>query len=846
MSAFSCRFAALFVLASALIGVGAASPAEPSKKTPPRLDLFGDPLPPGAVARLGTMRLRYAACMAFSPDGKVVATAQHHAVHLWDAATGKHLRRLSCSSVWAYTVAFSPDGRKVAIHDNLGIDIVVWQVDKESPLFTKRIKREGGVHQLVMARIVFSPDSKTLYTGNDQTIHGWEAATGKQTYRFQHSTEKETRVDTIVFSRDGKLFATAGGRNGLVHLWDTHAGKLLHVFGGHKRYVRCAAFSPDSNLLATGLDDWTVRLWDVKSGKEVRKVESHPGEIVAVAFTPDGKELATANRQHMFAEDTIRLWDLKAGVSQLRKTIAAPGVEALEYFPDGKTLAWICCKQSVRLLDATTGEERMLFDSHYGDLNSVAYSPNGHLIATASSDYTVRLWEADTGKPKGVLRGHTDKVNALAFSPDGKWLASASWDGTAILWDVEKKKTRFQRLGANGIEVQAVAFAPDGKTLVIGGCNYTESWDVRTGTQLRTINIHGKEYEDVINALAFSADGKLLASGGKESVRLHDARNGQLLRIVRSKLWVTSLAFSPDGRTLASGCNKHTILWELASCKQRARLPGHRNERGALAFSPDGKLLASGSHNPGGDMNKVVHVWHLATGKELGAFRGHEQPVFGVAFSPDGKRLATASGDATTLIWDLAAVAARGPHPRFDKRSVKSPLDAKDLETAWNDLTGDDAVKAQQAIWMLAREPRQAMAFLRQHLRPADKPDAARIKSLISDLDSDNFSTREQASAELTRLGTSAEMLLRKKHAEKVSLEMRKRIELVLEKLEVLAPLSGEELRHVRAVEALEQSGTHEARQLLRTLAKGSECARLTRETKASLQRLDRHPCPSP
>ena len=177
---------------------------------------------------------------------------------------------------------------------------------------------------------------------------------------------------------------------------------------------------------------------------------------------------------------------------------------------------------------------------------------------------------------------------------------------------------------------------------------------------------------------------------------------------------------------------------------------------------------------------------------------------------------------------------------------MKSHLDAKDLNAAWNDLAGDDAVKAQQAIWMLAREPRQATAFLSQRLRPAAKLDEARIASLINDLDSDRFSTREQASTELTRLGASAEVLLRKKRAENVSLELRKRIDLLLEKLDVLAPLSGEELRYVRAVEALEQTGTREARQLLRTLAKGAENARLTREAKASLQRLDRHPLRTP
>ena len=648
-------FSPLAVLLLALPDVYGEEP-KPAQLPPPRLDLFGDPLPPGAVARLGTMRLRYAACMAFSPDGKIVATAQHHAVHLWDAATGKHLRRLSApsSSGWAFTVAFSPDGQKVAVHDNLGIDIVVWQVDKENPLFTKHIERTGGVHQLVMARIVFSQDSKTLYTGNDQTVHGWDATTGKETYWFQHSTAKETRVNTIVFSCNGKLFATASDSEAVVRVWDTHARKLLHVLRGHNRRVFCTAFTRDGTLLATGGDEGTARLWNVKNGKAIRKLERHEGDVVAIAFTPDGKALATANKGHFSSEKQfIRLWDLWPGAvaGHPWTTITAPGVKALDYSPGGKTLSWICCEQSVRLLDVTTLVKQLPFASHYGGVNCVVYSPDGLLVATASSDRTIRLWEPDTGKPKWVLRGHTGEVNALAFSSDGKWLASAS-SGQKVIWNMNTRGMHFSK--SQGIQVSAAAFAPDGKTLAIGGIIH--SWDGLKWSELRTIEAD----RDGTAALVYSPDGKLLAAGGDNSFRLRDARNGRLLRKVKAEPGVTSLAFSPDGRTLACGCMHWTILWELASGKERARLPGHWNQAGTLAFSPDGKLLASGSHDPGGDMNKVVHVWELATGKELGAFRGHEQPVFGVAFSPDGKRLATASGDGTTLIWDLAAVAAPG------------------------------------------------------------------------------------------------------------------------------------------------------------------------------------------
>jgi WD40 repeat protein len=827
------------VLMGVLLSMAVATAAEPAKEKQPRLDQHGDPLPEGAVARLGTMRLRYATCMAYSPNGKVVATAQWNTVHLWDAVNGKPLKRLSSPEFrhWVAAVCFSPDGRKVAVMDHFAHTVVVWNIDKENPLFTVEVKGRRFAHQMDRAKIVFSSDGKSLYTCDEMTIHAWDAATGKETKCIPYDG---SATYWFAFSGDGKFLATAGNSKGIVRLWDARNGKVLHVLQRHKQRVCCVAFSPDGTLLATGGVDETVFLWDVKTGKAIDEWNMLEGRITGVAFSPDGKRLAAALEDGSSGKAIVRVWDLKERAEKLRKTIAAPGTKALEYAPDGKTLAWICGGQSVRLLDATTGQERIPFESHYADVNAVGYAPDGRWIATAGFDRTIRLWEADTGRPKGVLRGHTDAVNALAFSPDGKWLASGSSDHTAVLWDVEKQKKRFSHKGP-GMKVQAVAFAPDGKTLAIGFGEMVEFCDVHMDKVLRTINVDngGRSY-DPYRSLVFSPGGKLLAGGGGNSVRLHDAQDGKLLRMREIEREVTSLAISSDGRTLAIGCENGTILWELASGKERTRLPGHWNGRGSVAFSPDGKLLASGSHDPSGDMDKVVHVWELATGKELGAFKGHHQPVYSVAFSPDGRYLATASGDATTLIWDLSAVAARGPHPRVDERSLKSPLCAEDLEAAWKHLAGDDAVKAQQAVWMLEREPQQAVDFLGQRLRPATEPQAARIAALIDDLDSDSFSTRERASTELARLGTRVETQLRKKRAEKTTLEMRRRLETLLDKLDVLTPLSGEELRFVRAVEALEHAGTREARALLLRLAEGAKSARLTREAKASLQRLDR------
>src|SRR5262245_40369988 len=204
----------------------------PALAQPPAVDALGDPLPEGAIARLGTVRLRHAATvhrLAFSRDGSLLASAgEDLTVRVWDAATGKLVQTFACNppkppqvSGSFSALAFAPDGKALAAYSPADRILRVWDVALGKPTWQTDAPA-------TLAELAFTPDGKTLagaVTGKEPKIQLWSAGTGQELLSFAGSALH------LAFSADGKALAGAGiGNAGGVRVWEVESGREVQQF----------------------------------------------------------------------------------------------------------------------------------------------------------------------------------------------------------------------------------------------------------------------------------------------------------------------------------------------------------------------------------------------------------------------------------------------------------------------------------------------------------------------------------------------------------------------------------------------------------------------------------------
>jgi RNA polymerase sigma factor (sigma-70 family) len=822
---------------------------------PAHVDRQGDPLPAGAVARLGTVRFRHdtwLSAFALAPDGRTLASAAGRFICLWDPATGKERRRLDGREDSFMCLAWSADGKTLAAGANDN-SVRLW--DAAAGKEMRRLEGHTGDVRRGNAGVVAVAfalgDTTVISAGMDKTVRLWDAASGKER---RHLGEYRAVLRALAVSPDGRTLAVVAGdynKPGELVLWDLAAGRQVWRLP-QAMELACLAFSPDGKTLAAGGVSGDkvgeLRLWEVASRRELRSFRGQREGVLGVAFSPDGRLLASAGM-----DKTARVWDVDTA-RQVRRFEAPALLYKVAFTSSGKTLVAQGPEHVLRFW-GLGGREAFAFEGHRQGVIGATFSVDGKRLLTRSQD-EVHLWDMVTRTELARFNvvSHGGWAVTAFFDPNGNALAGGTGSGRLRLYDVATRKEVAALQKGVYLSCQP---SPDGKTLAVADqedrnvrlwnavAGSVRLWDAVAGKEVRRL----EAAPQFVSGMAFSPDSTRLAlcSGTDVFVYLYDAATGKLVqKIGPHPGGMTAVAFSPDGRCVAAASMADTVhLWEVASGQERLRISHGGPVVTTLTLAPDSRMLAAGYdglHFKGGPNGRTVAIlpeerdkvrlWDTADGRQLHRFVGHGGGVTTLAFTPDGRVLLSGCHDTTALLWDVAPILDKAGPPR-------AGLSAAGLEALWTDLQSADAAKAYQAVRRLAATPGQGVALVGKRLRPVVTADPKRLSRLLDNLDSDSFATREKAAQELAELGESAGGALRKALEGRPSPEVRRQIE------QLLGPLDGaNHMATLRGIELLELAGTAEARRILEALAGGASSARRTQEAAAALARLSRRQGP--
>ena len=667
-----------FLLCLSIISLSLIAPAPGNGQPSAKSDYVGDPLPEGAVLRLGTARLRHPGSieyLRFTDDCRsLIAVGYRSMPTIWDVETGERIKtdaaqfelvdQTTGKSTLARIlpaletfVAFGREGNTllaVDFHDNVS----AW--DMESGKETKN-EQMGLIETLPVYQKSPRKPAHFQYrdplTGREMKTpirvlspwRGWSLAKdGKHLSLSYWSAEEQRQIEN-----SPQWAPATGGVTDLqakleiptkkwaaISSWESVGVRDLEKFefiwtkeiappyAGGPALKTCRvnglALSPDRKMVAAATDNGLIELFDVMTGERVAGSRSHPGFFWGpVQFVPGGKlALLTLGKERV-------LWNLAEG-KKVRGFGKDSGEDESILTPDGKSVLvghYSGNKLRLRLEEILSGQEQWTLKEQLETFPDVQFSADGQTLALYSKwtqQPGVTFVSVKTGEREREFRGSDIRiVRSVAVSPEMTVATEAAGRQRIQLWDPGAKED-------------------DAKELW--------SWTMPADSLGHLRHVHFVPGGKLVLA---AMDGQ---TSVKESLFVLDAKTGKQLRGIQGS---SVDHISPDGRFIAYRAytpaadgkrEYHDVVRDLQSGEVILKLKNC--SRGQ--FSADSKIFASaeGAGTVGGNTPSSIEFYDLSTKQRLGPPRTHPAPIRNMTFAPTGNRLAVQYNDSTVILWE--------------------------------------------------------------------------------------------------------------------------------------------------------------------------------------------------
>ncbi len=473
-----------------------------------------------------------------------------------------------------------------------------------------------------------------------------------------------------------------------------------------------------------------------------------------------------------------------------------------------------------------------------GDWNGVyelKFSPDGRYLAARTRDQIVHVYDLNSRQIVAQLDGHEGFVKVVEFTADSSKLITAA-GGAEEQIKIWNPATGHELLSIDGgaLHVRLT----DKNLLIAISENLWREIDLKTGEIQKSEDITQRG-DTIIGA---DTSGKKLALFRSSSrtetylpIRIYDTENPKEEKVelagVTSRPRKTVFSGNDGFAAAIYSRESEAFCWNLNDAKRKFKISGHGDQIEAMRFSNDSRWLASVS------WDETIKLWDLNTGDNLQTLYGHNSHVCSVEFSLDGRLLATGSSganDCSIIVWDL------GKGLYESKLAEARHVSGLESEKLWELLTDKDSALALGAASVIIENVDDNFEYVKAQIAAMlNVSDEDEIRQLIEQLDSPEYSEREEAFQSLKQLRTVAENVLRDVLNTTSSIEVRIKVSQILAMPLRRPSLSDKEYRRMQLVIfTMERVNSQASRDMLKKIALGFQHIDISRAARESLDRI--------